>query len=149
MRIMKGSLEAMEPEPSSRLDRTIQRFKETLGLESPAIGSQVQVLQIKSPEQTVIPAIISVQQHSTSSDSPIQPPPGQIGNAISCCFTSEGGVLYSPVHGVAVTVPPNATPRDVGKIFLSMHFYLSHPFTVEKDVDFCSVVVWFHLHPSP
>ena len=73
-------------------------------------------------------------------------PPGQLGDAVSHYFTSEGGVLYSPIHGVTVTIPPNAIPRDVGK-FLSMHFYLGYPFTVEEDVNLCSVVVWFHLHP--
>ena len=85
--------------------------------------------------------------HTSNTGAPNRPPPGQLGDAVSHSFTNEGGVLYSPIHGVTVTIPPNAIPRDVGKFFLSMHFYLGYPFTVEEDVDLCSVVVWFHLHP--
>ena len=149
MRVMKGSLEAMRPEPSSELERAIQRFKETMDME---FGSQVQQI-IESTEQTTIPAVLSEQQALStssvqlSSHSPMQPPNGQIGNAVSHCFTHEGGVLYSPVHGVSVVIPPNAIPLGNEKVFLSMHFYLGHPFTLKEDVKICSVVVWFHLHP--
>ena len=56
-------------------------------------------------------------------------------------------MLYSPVHGVTVRIPPNAIPQSIDTLNLSMHFYLDQPFTVEEDVDLCSVVVWFHLIP--
>ena len=152
MRVMKGSLEAVKPEPSSKLERTIQKFKETVDMGFLTVESQIQ--PVKSIDsQTIIAAVLSEQQASStssiqlSSHSPMQPPNGQIGNAVSHCFTHEGGVLYSPVHGVSVTIPPNAIPGHVEKFFLSMHFYLGHPFTLKEDVNICSVVVWFHLHP--
>ena len=84
---------------------------------------------------------------ASSTAAPVRPPPGQFGDAISNTFTSEGGALYSPVHGVSVTIPPNAILGSVDKFFLSMHFYLGHPFTLMEDVNTCSVVVWFHLSP--
>ena len=84
---------------------------------------------------------------ASSTGALVRPPPGQFGDAISNTFTSEGGTLYSPVHGVCVTIPPNAILGGVDKFFLSMHFYLGHPFTLKEDVNICSVVVWFHLHP--
>ena len=119
--------------------------------------AQVEDATIK---ETTTESIMTMSEPSTEgstaaeSDSPLlhtgaphRPPPGQLGYAVSYTFTHEGGVLYSPVHGVSVTIPPNAIPGHVGKFFLSMHFYLGHPFTLKEDVNICSVVVWFHLHP--
>ena len=225
MQHMKGSLEAMKPEPSSRLEKTIRQFNKTIDavtvgsqiqqeepselttgavlaeqqtekfqtqteqaqvessqLQSPAqfttfqstsfqkeaLGSMVEDVTIKETSaesvltmsepsredsaapltETVVEAVSdSPSLHTSRTGAPHRPPPGQLGDAVSYTFTHEGGVLYSPVHGVSVTIPPNAIPGHVGKFFLSMHFYLGHPFTLREDVNICSVVVWFHLHP--
>ena len=62
-------------------------------------------------------------------------------------FTREGGLLYSPEHGVTVIIPPAAVPSSVEKFVLGVYVYLSGPFSLPKNVQPCSPVVWFHLHP--
>ena len=117
MRIMKGSLEAMKPEQGSKLDETITRF-----------------IAAAFPSST-----------QTAAGNP--PPRGQIGDALASYFTSVGGVLYSPVHGVSVSIPPNAIPVHIKHYHLGMHFYLGGPFVLPDGVVSCSVFVWFCQSP--
>ena len=138
MRLMSGSVEAIKPEPNSEHAAIINRFISVAFDRSlsPAVEGA-------SPSETESQTILA-----QPTAIPSEPPPGQFGNTVSHCFTRKGGVLYSPLHGVTVTIPPNAIPGVVDTFNLSMHFYLGHPFTVEEDVDLCSVVVWFHLYPQ-
>ena len=74
-------------------------------------------------------------------------PRGFQNGCITRSFTREGGMLYSPVHGVSVVIPPKAVPSTVEIFVLGIYVYLGGPFIWPKDVRPCSPVVWFHLHP--
>ena len=205
MRIMKGSLEAMKPQPGSKLDQTITRFIEAAFPSS----TQTEQTQLQSHSETqprclgthtqaethftsagdqalTVKEVISSKdtEQSTSSstsqgtietptkleeslwqqkldrstpkletekptkiypisDAPIRPPAGQIGDAIGDCITADGKMLYSSVHGVSVSIPPNAVPSKT-KCYLGMHFYLGGPFVLADGVVSCSIVVWFY-----
>ncbi len=101
MRIMIGSLEAMTPEPDSRLGTAISNivlFVQDEGKFLSQTTAQEGKIQV---DHSPPPAPLSA--------SP-PPPPGQLGDAVSATFTNEGGILYSPLHGVTVIIPPNAIP---------------------------------------
>ena len=78
-----------------------------------------------------------------TSAAPKRPPAGQIGDAVGGFFTSDGGMLYSPIHGVSLSIPPNAVPAK-SMCYLGMHFYLGGPFVLADGVVSCSIVVWFY-----
>ena len=156
MRLMKGSLEAMEPEPNSEHAAVISRFisvafdrslSPTVKSQPPTTAEVATLSETETKESISDPKQLTLAISTQQTTIPSEPPPGQFRDSTSHCFTREGGVLYSPLHGVTVTIPPNAIPGGVDTFNLSMHFYLGHPFTVEENVDLCSVVVWFHLHP--
>ena len=63
-------------------------------------------------------------------------------------FTREGGMLYSPEHGVTVIIPEAAVPSSVEKFFLGIYVYLNGPFSIPQDALPCSPVVWFYLKPK-
>ncbi len=134
MRIMKGSLEAMKPTPGSELQAVVAEFVDFVSQDC-SIQSQsaVDLQPIDLPH--------NLPQH-------LRPPEGQLGNAEFGVFTkNEGGTLYSALHGVSVTIPPNAIPEAFSPFSLSMHFYLQQPFTLMDDADPCSVIVWLHQNP--
>ena len=198
MRLMKGSLEAMKPEPGSKLDQTITRFKtaafpsskQTEQTQLQTHSSETELLcldtqtqaetQLTSSDVLSIAEVVSVDSSSTdhstietptkleeklqhkfdstapiemetenpttvnpTSSAPKRPPAGQIGEAVGGFFTSDGGMLYSPIHGVSVSIPPNAIPAK-SMCYLGMHFYLGGPFVLADGVVSCSVVVWFY-----
>jgi len=120
--IMKGSLESMKSEPGSRLHAAVSKFIH---------------ITHSAKEQQGIDA-----KTSTISEAPNRPPLNQLGHAIGASFTNTGGVLYSSVHGVCVTIPPNIIPGAIGEFYLSMHFYLAHPFIFADGIKSCSVIVW-------
>ncbi len=130
MRIMKGSLEAMKPTPGSDLNAAITDFVYFVRQDG-RVQSQTELQQVN----VNLPPNLS------------KPPEGHLGNAVSGVFTNEGGILYSELHGVTVTIPPKAIPGAIREFFLSMHFYLQQPFTLMDDADPCSVIVWLHQHP--
>ena len=111
--------------------------------------SQTTISQdISVQSQDIVSQDDCVQTQTTAQQLYVDLPPseGQLENAVSHFFTNEGGTLYSPLHGVTVTIPPNAIPTAFSKFFLSMHFYLQ-PFTLMDDADPCSVIVWLHQDP--
>ncbi len=101
LRIMSGSLKASKP-PDSRLEK--------------AIVTILDIVDSSAQNQTSIQKGKMRVDHSPSPDplssSAQPPPPGQLGpgHAVSATFTNEGGILYSPLHGVTVIIPPNAIP---------------------------------------
>ena len=116
-------------------DQSQTTISQDIGVQSHDIVSQDDCVQTQTTAQQLYV------------DLPSKPPSeGQLGNAVSHFFTNKGGTLYSPLHGVTVTIPPNAIPTAVSKFFLSMHFYLQ-PFTPMDDADPCSVVVWLYQNP--
>ena len=75
-------------------------------------------------------------------------PQGYMSGSRIRSFTREGGMLYSPEHGVTVIIPEAAVPSSVEKFFLGIYVYLNGPFSLPQDALPCSPVVWFHLKPK-
>ncbi len=102
--IMKGSLEAMKTEPDSRLGRVISDIvsfvHEDCNIQSQT-ALQTNILQVDHP----------VSSAPLASSAP--PPDGQLGDSVGACFTNEGGILYSPLHGVTVIIPRNIIPEAI------------------------------------
>ena len=79
---------------------------------------------------------------------PSQPPSGYMEGCVSDYFGQEGGVLYSPIHGIRVEMPPNSLPQHVPRCFLGIYVYPRGPFTLPDGIESCSPVVWAILHPQ-
>ena len=76
-----------------------------------------------------------------------RPPAGSLPGGKSACFTKAGGMLYSPEHGVTVMVSERAVPPNIDTFVLGFYPYMCGQFTVPKDVEACSPVVWLFLSP--
>ena len=76
------------------------------------------------------------------------PPSGYMEGCVSDYFGQEGGVLYSPIHGIRVEMPPNSLPQHVTRCFLGIYVYPRGPFILPDGVESCSPVVWAILHPQ-
>ncbi len=99
MRLMKGSLEAMKPVSGSELDVAVSRIVYLVDQDSGTVLGQTTISD-HSPSPTPL---------TTSAP----PPDGQLGDSVGAYFTNEGGILYSPLHGVTVIIPPNNIPGIV------------------------------------
>ena len=74
-------------------------------------------------------------------------PHGYLSGCKSRSFTREGGILYSPEHGVTVTIPEGAVPASVENFMLGLYVYMRGPFSLPENTRLCSPIVWFHHHP--
>ena len=75
-------------------------------------------------------------------------PCGYLGGCRTRSFTKEGGMLYSPEHGITVIIPKDGTPSSVERFSLGVYVYQNGPFRLPPNVRPCSPLVWFHLHPK-
>ena len=166
MRIMAGSLEAMKPEPGSKLEQTITRFIVAAFLSS----KQIEQTPLQSHSETqprcpitrstsAKPALTGAKNPAVVTATPqmcmcriptasIRPPAGQTGDTNAGFFTRNGGVLYSSQHGVSVVIPANSTPANLKRYYLGMHIYYDGPFTFPDGSVACSVVIWLHQSPK-
>ena len=133
-------------ETSSTLTTTTDYDSPTVTTDEPLIetSDSTQELSLDGARSVQSQAQISVAAATTTKLKP--PPPGQIGDAVGGYFTSDGRMLYSPIHGVSVSIPPNAVPAHT-TCYLGMHFYLGGPFVLADGAVSCSVVVWFNQIP--
>ena len=74
-------------------------------------------------------------------------PGGYLSGCKSMSFTRAGGMLYSPEHGVTVTIPESAIPASVGNFMLGIYVYMRGPFSLPENTQLCSPIVWFHHQP--
>ena len=74
-------------------------------------------------------------------------PCGYLSGCKSRSFTREGGMLYSPEHGVTVIIPEDAVPASVGSFVLGLYVYMKGPFSLPENTQLCSPIVWFHHQP--
>lgn len=74
-------------------------------------------------------------------------PNGFLSGCKSQSFTREGGMLYSPEHGVTIIIPEGAVPASVEKFMLGLYVYMKGPFSIPENTQLCSPIVWFHHHP--
>ena len=74
-------------------------------------------------------------------------PTGYLSGCKSRSFSREGGMLYSPTHGVTVIVPKAAIPSAVESFVLGLYVYTKGPFVLPKNALLCSPIVWFHHQP--
>ena len=75
-------------------------------------------------------------------------PSGFMSGCRSRSFTREGGMFYSPEHGVTVIIPNAAAPSSVDKFMLGVYIYMKGPFSLPENAQLCSPIVWFHLQPK-
>ena len=133
-------------ETSSTLTTTTVYDSPTVTTDAPLneTSDSLQELSLDGARSVQSQAQISV---ATATTTKLKPPSlGQIGDAVADIFTSDGGMLYSPIHGVSVSIPPNAVPSKT-TCYLEMHFYLGGPFVLADGAVSCSVVVWFNQIP--
>ena len=83
----------------------------------------------------------------TSIDSKYPYPSGFLSGCKSQTFTKEGGMLYSPEHGVTVIIPEGAVPASVEKFMLGVYIYMRGPFSIPQNTHLCSPIVWCHHQP--
>lgn len=74
-------------------------------------------------------------------------PRGYLSDCKSRRFTREGGMLYSPEHGVTVIIPEAAVPASIENFVLGLYVYMKGPFSLPENTQLCSPIVWFHHHP--
>lgn len=76
-------------------------------------------------------------------------PPLFVGPIESETFTHRGGVFYSPVHGITVSIPEKAIPSHVSNFKLEVGVCLHGPFNFPSDdLEICSPVVSLSCEPS-
>jgi len=76
-------------------------------------------------------------------------PPLFVGPIESETFTHRGGVFYSPVHGITVSIPEKAIPSHVSNFKLEVGVCLHGPFNFPSDdLEICSPVVSLGCEPS-
>ena len=118
--------------------------------------TQVSIQSVHNGNETRV----SIQStHSVSSDVEEAPlaaassakfpfPSGFMSGCKSRSFTREGGMLYSPEHGVTVIIPESAVPSSIENFVLGIYVYMDGPFTLPQNVQPCSPIVWFYHHPQ-
>lgn len=131
MKLLSSSLKMMKLQPGSNVQRVVSDFI--------AAADKMET----STQDHTCTAVAA----ATSATSRVPFPHGFQSGCRTRSFTREGGMLYSPEHGVMVIIPPAAAPSSVEKFVLGVYVYLSGPFSLPKNVRPCSPVVWFHLHP--
>ena len=73
-----------------------------------------------------------------------------VGPIESEIFTRRGGVFYSPVHGITVSIPEKAIPSHVSTFKLEVGVCLRGPFDFRpwENLEICSPVVSLSCEPS-
>ena len=119
----------------------------TLAEESPDASSQSVGTTIlpstKQPEQTEIqsPAVYS---HSTQS----LPQSLTSDGGVTVHMGKDGGELYSPVHGITVSIPASAVPHHVQEFELKMTASLSSTIPISSEYILCSAIVSLTTNPK-
>ena len=62
-------------------------------------------------------------------------------------FTKEGGRLHCPTHGIIGHIPASAVPAGIENFEIRMKAFMQGDFTFPPDVQPCTAVVEFTLHP--
>ena len=127
MKIFSSSMENMKLEEGSTIRKTVSDFIKA-----------ADAADVSSP----LPSEISV-----VAECKYPYPSGFLSGCKSQSFTKEGGMLYSPEHGVTVIIPEGAVPASVEKYMLGLYIYMRGPFSLPENTRLCSPIVWFHHHP--
>ena len=69
-------------------------------------------------------------------------------DSISVNIGRDGGLLYSPVHGVTVSVPATALPHNIHKFELTMTASLTSTIPISPDYIPCSAIVSLTTNPE-
>ena len=146
MKIFSNSMENMKLEEGSNVQKIVSDFIRAADAD---VSSQL-------PPTSLIDSSGSIDQSTGTVISGVAAavlerkypyPSGFLSGCKSQSFTREGGMLYSPEHGVTVIIPEGAVPASIEKFMLGVFVYIKGPFSIPENTQLCSPIVWFHHQP--
>ena len=127
--------------------------EQVLAVESLIISDEPPLDFSQSVRTTVLPGTIQPEQTEIQSATvSIQSLPHNLSGSgddnVTVKIGKDGGLLYSPVHGITVNVPASAVPHCIQKFELVMTASLSSAIPIGTDYIPCSAIVSLTTNPK-